>query len=97
MAERSDANVLGATLLGGILGAGLAVLFAPRSGKETRERINHGIDQAKDQSKELKDRLSNVVRNTGRKAASEVKEAKNDLTTNDRRSSNMMSAWEEEV
>lgn len=36
------------TLIGGMVGATLALLFAPKSGKELREDINQGAKQAKD-------------------------------------------------
>lgn len=34
-------------LLGGAIGAGLALLYAPTSGEETRRRIREGVDRAK--------------------------------------------------
>jgi gas vesicle protein len=48
MTERSNSQVLGATLLGGMVGAGLALLFAPRSGKETRNLIQDNAMKVKD-------------------------------------------------
>jgi len=44
MAQRTTSQVVGATLVGGMIGAGMALLFAPKSGKETREQIS---DQAR--------------------------------------------------
>lgn len=42
MSERSGTeNILLSFLIGGAVGAGVALLFAPRSGKETRERIKN--------------------------------------------------------
>ncbi|TLM93656.1 MAG: YtxH domain-containing protein [Actinobacteria bacterium] len=43
--RRSGGGVLGAFLLGGIIGAVLGLLFAPRSGKETREVIAAKADE----------------------------------------------------
>jgi gas vesicle protein len=37
--DRRGGSVLGAFLLGGLVGAVLVLLFAPRSGKETRDMI----------------------------------------------------------
>jgi gas vesicle protein len=37
---RRGGNLLGAFLLGGVIGAVLGLLFAPRSGRETREMIS---------------------------------------------------------
>ncbi|OGS25967.1 MAG: hypothetical protein A2297_10335 [Elusimicrobia bacterium RIFOXYB2_FULL_48_7] len=39
MSERSSGETVLVFLLGGLLGACLGILFAPRSGKETRQRI----------------------------------------------------------
>lgn len=39
-------------LLGGIIGAGLAVLYAPDSGYETRRRLREGYDDAEDWAKD---------------------------------------------
>lgn len=43
--ERNEGNV-GTFLMGLAIGAGLAVLFAPRSGRETRRRIRSGAERA---------------------------------------------------
>ena len=48
MAQRTNSQVLGATLLGGMVGAGLALLFAPRSGKETRAQIRDNVSHMKE-------------------------------------------------
>lgn len=47
-----EGKILGAFLIGGILGAGLAFLFAPKSGKETREDISKFARKVKDDTKE---------------------------------------------
>lgn len=44
-------------LSGAAIGAGLALLFAPQSGKETREKI-------KDVAEEVKDKISDLVGDT---------------------------------
>ncbi len=48
---------LGTFLLGGLVGAGLGVLIAPRSGKKTRKLIRH-------RSEELKDRTVDELEDT---------------------------------
>ncbi len=40
MACEDEGKVLGAFLVGGLLGAGLALLFAPQSGERTRKDIS---------------------------------------------------------
>ncbi|MBI5969689.1 MAG: YtxH domain-containing protein [Deltaproteobacteria bacterium] len=46
MSENKSAVVL-SFLVGGIIGAGLALLYAPAPGVETRRRLKEGIDAAK--------------------------------------------------
>jgi gas vesicle protein len=48
--ERS--STLTAFLLGGIIGVGLALLYAPDSGYETRRRLREGYDDAEDWAKD---------------------------------------------
>lgn len=43
------------TLIGGMVGATVALLFAPKSGRELRGDINQGAMQAKDLAKDWKD------------------------------------------
>ena len=40
--ERHEDSGVGAFLFGALIGAGIALLFAPRSGEETRENITQG-------------------------------------------------------
>lgn len=41
-------STLFAFLLGGVIGAGIALLYAPAAGTETRKRIRHGAEDAED-------------------------------------------------
>ncbi|WP_017185903.1 YtxH domain-containing protein [Alkalibacillus haloalkaliphilus] len=43
------------TLIGGIVGASVALLFAPKSGKELRQDINTGAQQVRERADEWKD------------------------------------------
>ena len=47
MTNESKTGILG-FLAGAAIGATLGILFAPRSGKETRERLAHGFKDAKE-------------------------------------------------
>ena len=47
MAEHKTSDVLTLTLLAGLAGAGLALLLAPRSGRETREQLQQSADELK--------------------------------------------------
>lgn len=45
-------NSVLAFLLGGAIGAGLALLYAPTSGEETRKRIREGVGRIRERTKE---------------------------------------------
>jgi gas vesicle protein len=45
-------------LMGGLTGAALAMLFAPRSGRETREMLGEKLREGADRGRELKDRVA---------------------------------------
>ena len=65
----SSGSVLLSFLLGGVVGAGLALLFAPQSGRETRQKI-------KDLTDEVKDKTTEYVKQAKEKATSIVDEGK---------------------
>jgi gas vesicle protein len=48
MAEKSQKNILMAPLLAGLAGAGIALLFAPRSGRDTRHSLQKKADDMRD-------------------------------------------------
>lgn len=74
----STGALLGAFLLGGLVGAGIALLTAPRSGKETRERIGVWAESAKEHTRERVQHLAHEagdrVRQYGREAGDRIKE-----------------------
>lgn len=47
-------NGMGKFIAGAALGAGLGILFAPKSGKETREELSKKLKEIIDQAKEIK-------------------------------------------
>ena len=65
----SSGSVLLSFLLGGVVGAGLALLFAPQSGRETRQKI-------KDLTDDVKDKTTEYVKQAKEKAASIVDDGK---------------------
>jgi gas vesicle protein len=56
MAENNNGrDFIVGTIIGAAVGAGLALLFAPKSGKDLRGDINHGAVQVRDRATEWKD------------------------------------------
>lgn len=52
MTGQNKQNVMAISLLAGLAGAGLGLLVAPRSGRETRERMRLAASDAKHSTKE---------------------------------------------
>jgi len=61
----SGGSILLSFILGGIVGAGIALLLAPQSGKETREKIKGLAEDVKDKAtgyaRQVKDRVASTV------------------------------------
>ncbi|MBI4822764.1 MAG: YtxH domain-containing protein [Nitrospirae bacterium] len=60
----STGTVVVSFLLGGVIGAGVALLFAPRSGKETRQRIRELAEDVKDKADDLMGEVKGRVAKT---------------------------------
>jgi gas vesicle protein len=61
MSQDDGANASGiilAFLMGGLAGAALAILYAPRSGKETRDLLGDRLREGAERGRELRDRAS---------------------------------------
>jgi gas vesicle protein len=52
----SASGVILSFLLGGLTGAALAILFAPRSGEETRELLGEKMREGADKGRRMRDR-----------------------------------------
>ncbi|MFN3966836.1 MAG: YtxH domain-containing protein [Endomicrobiia bacterium] len=67
----SSGETILAFLLGGIIGACLGILFAPKSGKETREKLRFLIEDLEEKAEnwieEGKDKIENFVSSTKEK------------------------------
>lgn len=110
MAEKNTSTqVFGATILGGVAGALLALMLAPRSGKETRDNIRQSAEElqteAKGKLKDIKSSLASTFDHAGSKAkkakdkaVESIEEIKNQSQEDSPRSHYYpRSAWEEEV
>ena len=54
--QTNPSSVILSFLLGGLAGAALAVLFAPRTGKETRDMLGERIREGQKRGREIKER-----------------------------------------
>ena len=72
-AEHGKQNFFVGLALGALLGAGVALLFAPDRGVNTRKRLGRRIRQLRDRSgnsvSDLKDRLSRELRRLKKNAS----------------------------
>ncbi len=60
MSEERGAGAAGVVLsfmVGALTGAALAILFAPRSGRETRELLGEKLREGAERGRDLKDRM----------------------------------------
>ncbi len=71
--QRSFASSFLTFLSGAAIGAGLALLFAPQSGKETRKQIKDAAGKAADEMMDQSEKMAQTAR-------SAVKQVKNFVT-----------------
>ncbi|TFB25073.1 YtxH domain-containing protein [Filobacillus milosensis] len=64
------------SLIGGIMGASVALLFAPKSGREMREDINTGAQQVRERATEWKD----VAYDKGTEWSTQIQERSRDIS-----------------
>ena len=62
----------GAFLLGAAIGAGIALLFAPRSGLETREELRRGARRVRDRAEDLVEDATDRISDTFTEARDQV-------------------------
>ena len=76
MSDENDSagasSVILAFLLGGMTGAALAILYAPRSGRETREMLNERLRETAERGRELRETAVNRGRDLVDEAAGYV-------------------------
>lgn len=84
MADRNNSAMVGALMLvaGGIIGAGVAILYAPQTGKETRKDIRRFAKKTRRRAEgvvdDFSDAVSDMVDAVGEKA-SEILDKGKDL------------------
>jgi gas vesicle protein len=69
-------GILLSFLLGGLTGAALAILFAPRSGRETRELLGEKLKEGAERGREFGERASSKGREIVDEAAEYVSKGK---------------------
>lgn len=75
--EPEESSRLGWFIVGAALGAGLALLFAPASGRETRERLSRGALRLKEQAEDMLEDVGEEVE----RVAEDVEERVDELKT----------------
>jgi gas vesicle protein len=71
--EKTEGST-GSFLLGLALGAGVALLFAPRSGRETRRELNRRANRVKDAAHGMAEDLTETVRDRFQEARQQVED-----------------------
>lgn len=62
MAENRGSEIIGAFIIGGLIGAALGMLFAPAAGGETREKLGEWFDEKKVKTREKLDKLEEEIK-----------------------------------
>jgi gas vesicle protein len=62
MSENKGGEIVGAFIVGGLIGAALGILFAPASGKQTREKLGDWMDETKEAAKEKLEKLEEEIK-----------------------------------
>jgi len=75
----NDKRTITALLTGAAIGAGIGLLFAPRSGEETREQIREWSDETSDQLQDGFRRVSDTVNRSRSNVTSRIKELSEDV------------------
>jgi len=77
----STGTVVLSFVVGGLVGAGIALLTAPQSGRETREKIKDMAEDAKDKIKSLTEDAKDKIRDTYRHGKDVMVEKKSMIAT----------------
>lgn len=77
----SAGTVLLSFLLGGVVGAGVALLLAPKSGRETRQRIFDLADDVREKAEDYYEQVSGGISSTIGKGKDFLQEKKSVIAT----------------
>jgi gas vesicle protein len=78
---QSAASLILAFFMGGLIGAGVALLFAPLPGTETRQKIKELAEDAQEKAAKLAEQVKSQVTSTVEKGKEVFEEKKSLLTT----------------
>jgi len=78
---RSTGSIILAFFIGGLVGAGVALLLAPQPGKETRQKIKELADEAKEKAAKYAEEVKSKLTSTVEKGTELVEEKKSLITT----------------
>jgi gas vesicle protein len=78
---QSAVSIILASLIGGLVGAGVALLFAPLTGKETRQKIKGLAEDAQEKAAKFAEQVKSQVTSTVEKGKEVFEEKKSLLTT----------------
>lgn len=68
MGERNSGSSFTAFLLGGFIGMVLGILYAPRKGEETREKLKDTINDIKEKSQDTIEKVKDTIEDVKDKA-----------------------------
>ena len=79
--SQSASSIILAFFIGGLVGAGVAMLLAPQPGKEIRQKIKELTDDAKEKAAKYAEEVKSKVTSTVEKGKELVEEKKSLITT----------------
>ena len=62
MSDNKGGEIVGAFVAGGLIGAALGILFAPKAGKETRDQLGDWMEETKEKAKEKIEKLEEEIK-----------------------------------